>query len=264
MKVIVAAAGAIAWALAGSLQAANGLLIVEKTTGIGTTPATNQIQIESNRIRVENSGPRGEKQVVIFDGTRQVLLMIDDDRKSFAEVSKDDLERLSKQVSDLMAQIEQQLAGLPPERRAQVEAMMKDGRGGIGPASRVTYRKAGKGEAGKWSCERYEGFEGDKKVAELCTVEPQALGFTAADLAMTQQLFQFMKKLLPQMSGQVFTTGSSETGFEGVPVRRTFTLGGREVTTEIVDVSRQSFADASYAPPAGYRKTVFGSGGRGR
>jgi hypothetical protein len=65
------------------------------------------------------------------------------------------------------------------------------------------------------------------------------------------------------IKSQIFTTGSQETnGFKGVPVRRTFTVGGRQVTSEITEVSRQTFPDASYAAPAGYQKTSF-TGGRG-
>jgi hypothetical protein len=49
-----------------------------------------------------------------------------------------------------------------------------------------------------------------------------------------------------------------------VPVRSTFTVGGKEIVSEVTEVSRQSFPDSSYAVPDGYTKQAFGPIGRGR
>ena len=67
------------------------------------------------------------------------------------------------------------------------------------------------------------------------------------------------------MASQMFSLGSVEVqGYPGVPVRSTFTIAGKEIVSEITEVSRQSFADASYAVPDGYTKQAFGPMGRGR
>ena len=255
-----------AMAARAPVQAASGVLIVEKTTGAAAAPITNQIQLESNRMRAEMAGASGEKQIAVFDGARQVMMIIDQQRKSYTEITREDADRLGAQMSDAMAQMQKQLEAMPPERRAQVEAMMKGRMGGASSlVPKVKYRKAGKGQAGKWACDLYEGYEGERKTSEICTVDPKVLGLTPADFGVAQQMADFFKRLMPQMAGQVFTFGSAEQqGFAGVPVRRTFTLAGREMTSEIVDVSRQSFPDASYAVPEGYQKRSFGPAGRGR
>ena len=264
MKPVIqtAAVAAALFLLGGSLHAGNGVLIVEKTTGMGPAPSTNQIQIESTRMRAESTGPGGEKRVVMFDGTRQVMTLVDTEKKTYTEVTKDEMERVAGQLADAMARLEGLRASMPPEQRAQMEAMMK-GRGGPNLAP-MQYRKAGKGEAGKWSCDRYEGYQGEQKTAEICTVEPQALGVTVADFAVMQQFTGFFSRLFPDMSQQMFSLGSAAQGFSGVPVKRTFTAGGRDATSEIVEVTRQSFPDSSYAVPAGYKKESFGPAGRGR
>lgn len=246
-------------ALSGSVQAAAGLLIVEKTTQ-GGTATTNQIQVESNRMRAESTGPRGEKQVVIFDGARQVLIMIDNENKSYTEMTREDADRLGTQMADAMAQIQTQLAGMPPEQRAKIEAMMKGRMGGAGGAApKPQYRRAGTETVGKWTCTRYEGYEGETKTSEVCTVEPKALGLTEADFAFTKQFVEFFKKIVPQMATQAFAIGTVEQqGFSGVPVKRKVSVLGREITTEITDVTRQTFPDTSYAVPAGYQKKPFG------
>jgi len=252
--------------MGGRALAADGLLLVQKTTSGGTTQ-THQIQIESRRMRAESSGATGAKQIVVFDGVKQVLTMIDPEKKTYVQMTQEDVEKLGAQLSDAVAQMQKQMANLPPEQRAQIEAMMK-GRGVGAPAAgapKTQYRKTGTDIVGKWTCDKYEGFEGTQKTSEVCTVDPKALGFAASDFEVSKQLAAFFKKMLPQMAGQMFSIGSAEEqGYSGVPVRQTMTLGGRQITSEITDISRQAFADSTFQVPAGYQKTSFMGPGRGR
>jgi hypothetical protein len=50
-------------------------------------------------------------------------------------------------------------------------------------------------------------------------------------------------------------------GFSGVPVRRAYSSGGRQIVSELTDVSRQTFADSTFAVPAGFQKQAFAPGG---
>lgn len=269
---------AVACLVASQASAADGVLLVQKMT-MGTAPAeTHQIQIEPRRMRMETGGMRGSgKQVVIFDGTREVMLMIDDTNKTYTEMTKADVEALGGQVSAAMSQMQEAMKNMPPEQRAQMEAMMARGRGAAGgraggmgaaAAARPTYKKTGTDTVGKWTCDKYEGYNAEgQKTSEVCTVDPKVLGFTAADFAVTKDMAAFFQKLMPNMAAQTFRIGSVEDqGFSGVPVRSTMTVGAQTVTTEIADVKRQSFPDSLFQVPAGYQKTdsPFGAMGRGR
>ena len=64
--------------------AADGILIVEKTTNGGATQ-TSQIQIEKNRMRAEIVDQNGAKQLVVFDGAAQVMRLFDLDKKTYME-----------------------------------------------------------------------------------------------------------------------------------------------------------------------------------
>lgn len=254
----------IAW----PLQAADGILIVEKTTSNGTT-RTNQVQIEKNRLRAENE-VRGEKQVVVFDGTAQVMRIINMDAKTYSEITKADVDRLGGQMQAAMAQMQAQMANMPPAARAQMEAMMR-GRGMGATPAKTEYRKTGTDKVGKWTCDKYEGYQDNQKTSELCTVDPKAVGFAASDFEVTKQMAAFFQQLVPQNAGQMFAIGQpDQQGYTGIPVRRTFTILNMPTTTELTDVTRQNFPDASYAVPAGFTKqdSPFGApagrGGRGR
>jgi len=262
----IAVAGALC-VLAGTAQAADGLLIVQKTTIGAGAPQMNQTQIDSTRMRAESTGPTGGKQVVIFDGTKQVLTMIDPDTKTYTEMTKAEVDAMAAQIAPAMAQMQEMLKSLPPEQRAKLEAAMK-GRGTPGPgaaAPKTVYKKIGTDKVGKWTCDKYEGYKGDQKTSELCTVDPKVLGFTASDLAVSGQMAAFFKSFMPQMADQGFKVGTvAEQGFSGVPVRQAFTIAGRQTVMEITDVTRQAFPDSVFQVPAGYQKTTFGGLGRGR
>ncbi len=131
------------------LLAADGVLISEKTTIGGNTEA-HQIQIDQNRIRVETSGMNGEKQAFVFDGTKQIMWMINYDKKTYSEITKDDADRLGGQMSDAMGKMQAQMQAMPPEQRARIEAMMK-GRmpPGAGAAAKTEYKKTGTGQVGE-------------------------------------------------------------------------------------------------------------------
>jgi hypothetical protein len=254
--------------LTGTLYAADGILIVEKTTSGGTSH-TSQVQIEPTRMRAESTSATGARQAIVFDGTKQVLDIIDLDKQTYTEMTKADVDRLAGQMSGAMAQMQATLANLPPDQRAKVEAMMK-GRGMPGPVDatdKVTYRQTGTDTVGKWTCTKYEGYRGETKIAELCTVDPKALGFSMADFDVARQLADFFRRLAPQgaSSTQFFSIGSLEQqGYSGVPVRRISTTGGHDTVIELTDVKRQSLPADAFAVPAGFEKKAFGAAGRGR
>ena len=252
-------------ALASPLRAADGVLIVERTTASGKV-RTSQIQIEPQRMRAETGGSGDSAQFVIFDGAKQVMWLVDPSRKTYSEMTKADAERMGGQMSAAMAQMQEQLKNLPPAQRAQFEAMMK-GRGmpgmpGGDAAPKTEYKRAGTEQVGKWMCAKYEGFQNGQKTSEVCTVDPKELGFTQADFAVTRQLAEFFKSVMPQ-SGDMFSIGTPEAqGFSGVPVRRITMVGPQQSTTEVVEVKREAFPESLFVVPTGLTRQAFGGPGR--
>jgi hypothetical protein len=238
------------------LLAADGVLIVENTT-IGGKTQTNQIQIEKTRMRVESPGPTGATQVFVFDGGTQVLRVIDSEKKTYTEMTKADVDRMGTQMAGAMAQMQEQMKNLPPAQRAQMEAAMGTA---AGAPAKTEYRKTGTDKVGKWMCDKYEGYQNNVKTSELCTVDPKTLGFTPADFQVTQQIASFFKTMVPQGADQMFSVGGNDPqGFSGVPVRRMYIIGGTETTSELTEVSRQTFPDSVFAVPAGFTKQTFGA-----
>jgi hypothetical protein len=257
--------------LGASAFAANGVVITMTTTSGGSSK-TQQIQFDANHMRAVMAGRGGDQNAFIFDGVKQSMLIVDDTKKSYSEITKDDIDRLASQMQQMQGAMQGAMANMTPEQRAQIEAMMR-GRGGRGmpamtPAAdaKPTFKKTGTDKVGKWACDKYEGYEGDKKTSEVCTVAPSALGVSDSDFAVTQQFQKFFSALVPQRSMQVFSLATiQDRGFAGVPVR-TITYGADgsvQSTNELSDISHQNIPDSTFAVPSGYQKQDMGFG-RGR
>jgi hypothetical protein len=258
LKHIVLKSALLLLTFPAAVSAQNGVLIVQKAS-TGSGQMTNQVQLTKNRMRAEMVDGTGTQRAVIFDGAQQVMLIINADRKSYSEITKADVDRLATQMQDMMAKV-------PPEMRAKMEAALK-GRGmGAAMSAKTEYRKAGTDKTAKWTCDKYDGYQNGQKTSEICTVDPSVFGLSAADFAVTQQFVEFFEKLMPQMAGQIFGFGQAQAqGFSGFPVKSSSTAGGRTTTTEVTDVSRQTFQDSIFAAPAGFQKETFPMlGGRGR
>jgi hypothetical protein len=261
MKRIAVAAFAASFA-GHAAWAAQGVVVVERTTTAGTT-RTSQIQMTPQRIRTDLA-VNGQNQTVIFDGANQVLYLVDVERKTYSELTKAEADQLGAQLAGMMAQAQQMLQGLPPEQRAQIEAMVR-GRGlpmpgAAGPA-KAQYRKGAPHRVGRWTCDQYEMMQSDQKVGELCTVPPQALGLTPADFAVSRQLATFLQALIPQAGDAVFQLGSVDgQGFSGVPVKRSTNVLGQETVSELESVRRQDLPDTLFAVPEGFQKQPLGAG----
>lgn len=258
-------AAAAACLATSTLLAAGGMQITTKTTNNGKTYTTT-IQLDANHFRVASDGMRNGQQLLIFDGLKQLMDIVDLDRKTYSEVTKQDMDRLASQVSDMASRMSQAMGNLTPAQRAQMEAMMR-GRMSQAPTPvKTEYRKTGSDAVGAWQCDKYEGYKGTRKVEELCTVDASALGFTSTDFNVTHELTDFAGKLAPQRQA-IFAVGSMDPeGVTGIPVRSIEydSAGNVQSETLLTGVTRQSLPDSTFAVPAGFQKQPFASMGGGR
>lgn len=260
---LAAATCVLVWSLPTSLLAADGILVTEKTT-TGAKIETRQMQIERTRMRAEVTGPTGDLLTMIFDNAKQTLWILNVTKKTYSELTKADADAMGGQIAGAAAQMQEAMRGMTPEQRAQMEAMMR-GRGLGGPPAQTQteYRRAGTDRVGRWACNKYDGYRGGQKTAEVCTVEPTAMGLVAADFEVAKQMADFFARLVPQASDSVFKVGGADPqGYTGVPVRRVTSFGPRQTTAEITEAVRQTFPESTFAVPADFQKetTPFGRG----
>jgi hypothetical protein len=228
-------------------QSADGIVITQRVTS-GGAPLTVRVHIDATRMRTEMEGPSGVANVTIFDGGKQVLYMVDPARKTYSEMTKADVDRLSAQVQGAMAQMQSQLEKLPPAQRAQMEAMMKG----------VELRRTGSDEVGRWTCDTYDVTMNGQKIGEVCNASVTTLGFGATDFEVMRQMGAFYSGMAPQAAGQLpGLPGIGAPGGSDFPVKTVLIGPGGTVTTEVIEAGRQMLSNALFAVPAGFTKEEF-------
>jgi hypothetical protein len=246
------------------LGAADGVLIVTEMNSAGMA-MTSRMQLEPMRMRAEMGMPGLGQQVVIFDGAKDVLYIIDSSRKSYIEMTREGLEKLSAQMRVMLESMKGMLATLPAEQRAPLEAMMAAPGSPEAQALKPMYKRAGAGKSRAWTCDIYQVFQGGAAVGEICTVQPAALGLRPADFAVVNRMSELASAMAPQVAGQMMQFGEpAKDGFSGLAVKSSMTMMGTTATSEIVSVSRETFADSLFVVPAGYQQQPFDLGMMGR
>lgn len=238
----------LASAIAALSAQSQGIILVSAETRDGKT-TSSLVQMDKSHMRTEAGGG---STVFIFDGDAQVARIVNMERKSYMEMSKAEMQKMSQQMSAAM----EKMKDMPPAQRAMMEKMMS-GRGMGGPAAApVTYKAAGSDKAGQWACTKYDGTRGAEKVAELCTVEPRTLGLTPADFEVAKQLAEFMKSLMPQMADQITVNGTPDAqGFSGIPIRRSTLVNGKVTSmSELKEIRREAIPASAWQVPAGFKR----------
>ena len=251
---------AVVCSCAPPLFAGEGFVMIEQTVR-GAAKRSSEVHLEPERMHAQMTSPAGETQIMIFDGPRQVLRVVNPSRKAYTEMTKADADRMGEQLTAVIAAMKEKLASLTPEQRAKAEAMMgRLGGAATGSTSKPDYRRAGTDKVGKWTCDKYEGFRNNEKVSEVCTVEPKVLGLTPDDFGVSKQFAAFFSKMLPPDVTEMVGMGFFEAqGFSGIPVRRVVYTGGKvQATSEVLEVRRQNLPDSSYDVPAGFQKQAVG------
>jgi len=107
-------------------QAQAGVVIqqVERAVGSDQAKQTVTMSMDAGKLRVEGENPGSGKYLLIFDNTKQVMWMVDPQKKSYMEITKADVEGMANSMAQMKQQMEQAMANVPPAQRAMMEQMI--------------------------------------------------------------------------------------------------------------------------------------------
>jgi len=241
--------------LAVAVAQAGVLMVQETTTGIGKKPIVSRISLGDAAVRMEMEG--ADSGTVIYRADKQLFWMIDAPRKSYMEMTKQDVEKMAGQMDTQMAQMQEQLKSLPAEQRAMVEKMMKE-KGAAGAAApavatRQYVKKASGEKVGAWKADRFEWSSGARK--ETIWASPAAgLGIGAADMAVLKDMSKFFEKMA-RGRARGLSFDREDSGVKGVPVK-VLILEGKDVSTSVLkELKKTTFPAGTFEIPAGYIQT---------
>jgi hypothetical protein len=229
-----------------------------KVPGSSDEASTDKIYAQGEMARMDpHSGVGTGNMSVIFRD--ETLWIVDHDKKTCQMMDKAGI----GQLGGALAQMEAELAKLPPEQRAMMEQMMKGkmpaGMGQPAPLRRI---EAGAAEqVGEFPCTVQTLYSGDEKVWEVCAAEESAAGAVAEAMGAFRAMSRFTEELrnilqqgpLGKMMETPFLDANDLGGF---PVRsRTFANGQVASETTLRSATRQDLGDDVFAIPEGYRVT---------
>ncbi|MDQ8185770.1 hypothetical protein [Pelagicoccus sp. SDUM812002] len=89
---------------------------------------STSLMVEGSKLRVTTGADQNSD--MIYDTSTSTMIILEHDRKRYMELDKATLDDLSRQIEDAMAEMEKQLASMPPAQRKMMEGLMKGKMGG--------------------------------------------------------------------------------------------------------------------------------------
>ena len=223
-----------AWARAGDLT------IVSKTSSSGPTASsgTSTVFMTAAKMRMQQ-----ERMDVLVDIATGTMTMVDHEKKQYWQMTKEDIEALSKMVSDRLTQMQQD---------PRAAAMMKNMMGSMGPA------KLEKGTETKtivgYPCTQYTITMGEGMKMVYWTTTALQPPFT------WEQMYNAQSGLLRAnpMFGRMTSIFDEMKNMKGIPLANstTMTMGPVHVenTSEATEVKTSAIPASTFDIPATYKK----------
>ncbi|MEO8061701.1 MAG: hypothetical protein ABI821_03030 [Pseudomonadota bacterium] len=253
-------------------------LLVAQTAGAGvyvemvnhniatntTKPAqTMYLQDGAGRI-VDDNG-----HVSIIKGN--TMYMVDEADKSYVVFDKATMDKLAKKMNDEMSQVKEQLAKLPAEQRAQMEAAMGKIPGMDGNDQKWTVEALDTGKSDKVdgrACKLWDVKRNDELDEQVCVVPFASLPGkenVQAVFGNFSKVFDEMAKSVPMLAGMMGNEFSAHVKTNGYPVRlRSYEDGKLAPEETLMKVWREEAVPASmFEIPAGYKLKQMSMGPSG-
>lgn len=224
---------------------------LEFTTGEGETA---RMEIHNGKLRT--SAP-GEDSYMLFDATRREMTMVNPAERNFTTIGRAEMEKVVAMQRQAMAQLDAQLAQMPPAQAEQMKKMMGSMISQMsGQAKPRRYERGGKDSVAGFECTRLTIHSGSEPVTELCVAEADALGIPDADFETFSAMQDFLRTLMesvPMVAEHMMEFG--EPGREEFAVRFAM-LGpmGVKVDGELRSVDTSAIDPARFDVPQGYQR----------
>lgn len=240
-----------------SLAFADLTMVSEVVSGGKTRVVT--LSAKGGRGSFEMKEPDGTTRTMLRDGAAKKLFIIDHEKKVVMVVTEEDSKAQEERQAQMKAQLEAQLARMPPEQRARIEQGMLGA--GAEPRKKLppyTYekKKSAARKVGAFSCEDYVIKREGVVKGEACFASWKTLGISAADFQRT------IGDATPKMSAgpmglQAHTPAEldAEAAAPGLPVWRKLFDERGEVTAEttVTSLSKATIDAGRFEVPKDYQ-----------
>ena len=235
-----------------------GVHIDNITRDVGTKEQKGGVHttLVQNGMMRTNSTDTGA--VIIKSGS---MIMIDDKRKQYREMTKEDMKKMAAGASAAMARMQEQMKNMKPEQRAMMEKMMGDkiagGMGTPGKADTWDSKDTGKTATVEGrSCKVWILSRNGAPFEELCVVPYGSLP-GKEDLQKVFKDFADAFADIAKNAPGADQAAKARAAINGYPVRtRTYEGDGKFRSTETIMTKwvEESIPASAFDVPAGYKK----------
>jgi hypothetical protein len=224
-----------------------------------------QMFVTKDKLKADMPTGTGEgASTVIFRGDKDLLWVIDHEKKSYTVLDKETLEEVSGKMDAMMKQMEEQLAKLPPEQRKMIEEQMKGNLPGGQEVKMpsVEVKKTGrKDKIAGHSCVLHEVLVDGEKDSEVWVASWGDVGVTEDDFQAFRDMAGFFESMFESSSflqqgvdqAQPFQIMDEVDGF---PVLiRDIENGEIESETVLRSIDKRSLGSEVFEIPEGYKET---------
>jgi hypothetical protein len=265
---------ALVAALACPSVAGAGVVIVTESEDTAKKDALRLIgRLYASGRDVRLQGTRSDAEgkasgTVVYRGATDTVVVLNDDQRTYFEITRADAKRLASAVDSARAQIRAQLENLSPEDRAAVEQAMEQF-GGLGgeekkkPAPIKAVATGKSSEVGGRSCRQFDVLRGNERIAEACVAPWREVGLQPDDLAALRQLAAFQRDVLQELDWEGLDEAPGAEVFElmeeigGIPVRVRTMHEGKPLVLRVIDVQRKDVDPKLFKVPPGYERTAL-------
>lgn len=240
--------------LAGAAQAGTVLEMVNRDlAGKGESTATTYAQ--SGRMRVDTGD--NDRYVIFKD---DALYSISRKEKSYTVMDRATMKKMAEQINPALKQMQEQLARMPPEQRAQMEKMMGSMTGVKQSSVQEVRKTARTGKVAGYACNYVEVVDDGVVSNELCVVAPGALKggdeLMAAALKMSALVQDIFKDIdAPWLKQSIDRQTANYGKIGGVPVQtRYFSDGKPAGDTTLKSIRTEALAADVFEVPAGFAR----------
>ncbi len=248
------------------------------TIALASTAVSAGVYMESHQVELgEKPAPPPQVSKIYFDGGRmrsndadgdgaifknKTIYALDAENKTYTSVDKAAMDRMGGQLAEARKKMEAQLAGMPPERRAMMEEMMKQMGGGApgGKAPKREVKSTGRSESvAGFKCTLWEVTLDGQKHQELCATPASAIPGGAEVLATMREIGEMTEGLTAGLGPMAQRSANEEwrdvAKIGGVPVlMRDFEGGKVSTETRLAVIRKESVPASMFEVPAGYKE----------
>lgn len=264
----IALSALILFLCGGLCLAAQATTVRFEVTSPGEPAQVNEMYFRDDVLRMQpGAGDDEENITIIYRGDKELMWLINEDERSYIQMDKETMARLGKQVSGALAQLEAQLAQLPPEQRAAMEKMLK-GRLPQTPTAKETTELRDTGETRRvngYPCVKYEFYRGGRLESEIWATDASNLEAAHNLTTVLAGMADFYSELIESIPA----AAQSDFDFAGVGELNRFPIrirkfADRRVESEInmKQIGVKDVSDSLFEVDPSYKRRQIGPPGR--